>query len=553
MLKAIELENSKAFGQRTRIDLAPITLIFGQNSAGKSSILQSLNLLKQTRESRESGAPLLPRAEGGIADLGSFQELLFDHDLSRTLSIGLHVDARGDRNSPFRMREWFGAQPPESIGLSLRFQRTSPEAEVEMAGFDVSWPALDEPLASFSPRNLSKHEQRLVSRFYWHPARGRQRSQQRKLRAAECKRLSSDVRVWEPIFPEWLRQRAKISKALQNMQKEVSSTGAPLGPAGDIEDPNEAQNERQRWLDRLQSAIAFYSDEFSLAGFIERMTLGSRSAVVALDGLVPAPLGPIGEAALPEFTALDYRRSRERNVVPVLNISAVAPVTGRLVEDALEALFPMGPFRRPPERWYIFTGTSPEDVGYRGDLLPDLLFRRSDLIGAANKWLEQLGIGYALRVRPIGKHASDLFEVRLVDRMRSSEVEVALSDVGFGISQILPFLVQTLASNGQIISIEQPEVHIHPKLQADLGDLLAEAISEPYSHQFLVETHSEHLILRLQKLVRERRLKPADISVIFVSRGAEGSRARRLRLDESGRFIDEWPGGFFAERLRELR
>ena len=92
MLKAIGLENFKAFGSATKIDLAPITLIFGQNSAGKSSILQALSLLKQTKESRESGAQLLPRAEGGIADLGSFQELLFNHDLSRTLTIALQVD-----------------------------------------------------------------------------------------------------------------------------------------------------------------------------------------------------------------------------------------------------------------------------------------------------------------------------------------------------------------------------------------------------------------------------------------------------------------------------
>jgi predicted ATPase len=79
MLKAIELENFKAFGERNRIDLAPITLIFGENSAGKSSILQAMSLLKQTRQSRESGALLLPRTEGGIVDLGGFQELLFDH------------------------------------------------------------------------------------------------------------------------------------------------------------------------------------------------------------------------------------------------------------------------------------------------------------------------------------------------------------------------------------------------------------------------------------------------------------------------------------------
>ena len=132
-------------------------------------------------------------------------------------------------------------------------------------------------------------------------------------------------------------------------------------------------------------------------------------------------------------------------------------------------------------------------------------------------------------------------------------MNVALPDVGFGISQLLPFIVQSLVPGEQIISIEQPEVHVHPKLQADLGALLAEVIiNEPHQKQFIVETHSEHLILRLQRLVRKKEIKPEDVSVIYVSRGPEGAKAERLRLDEDGDFIDDWPGGFFPERLREL-
>ena len=92
MLHSLELENFKAFGERARIPFAPITLIFGENSAGKSTILQALNLLKQTRESRDAGALLLPRAENGIVDFGSFKEMIFDHDLKRTLSIRIETN-----------------------------------------------------------------------------------------------------------------------------------------------------------------------------------------------------------------------------------------------------------------------------------------------------------------------------------------------------------------------------------------------------------------------------------------------------------------------------
>lgn len=97
MLRSIQLENFKAFGQRTIIPLAPITLIFGQNSAGKSSVLQALSLLKQSRTNRDTGALLLPRTEGGYADLGSFQEMVFDHDLTRTVAIRFDVSCSWGR------------------------------------------------------------------------------------------------------------------------------------------------------------------------------------------------------------------------------------------------------------------------------------------------------------------------------------------------------------------------------------------------------------------------------------------------------------------------
>ena len=551
MFKSIEVENFKAFGDKTIVEFAPITLIFGPNSAGKSSILQALSLLKQTREGREPGAPLLPRAEGGIVDLGSFQEMLFDHDLERTLSIGLQILTKGNPYPRRFFRQWFGGHIPDSIGLSLLFERPTIESEVQVAGFSIDWPPLNEPLASFSPRRITERERSFVGRYFWHTSQAQQGSQQRKLRAAECTFLSTSRSIWKRIYARWSKHPESIASALDTMRKEISATGLPFIPAGDVEDSETTQQETQRWHDRLQRALRFYTNPFTYEQFVARMASEARSAVVALDGFVPVPLH-LGGSAAPELFAMAYGRPPEHHNIPLFDIARIAPFVGRLVENALESLFPMGPFRRPPERWYIFTGTSPEDVGYRGDLLPDLLFRRPDLIKEANEWLERLDIGYSLRVRRIGQRGSDLFEVRLVDRRRAQRVNVALSDVGFGISQILPFIVQTLASSRQAISIEQPEVHLHPKLQADLGDLLSTAISKPYEHQFLVETHSEHLVLRLQKLVRERHLRPEDISVIFVSRTAKGSDAQRLRLDDNGRFVDDWPGGFFSERLREL-
>ena len=551
MLKSIAIQNFKAFSQRTEIDLAPITLIFGQNSAGKSSILQVLSLLKQTRESREAGAPLLPRAEGGIADLGSFQELLFDHDLSRTLSIGLQVHTPPGRFDSHILRQILGDRALHCMGLSLQFRRPAPDDEVQVAAFSIDWPELQEPLASFSTRELLEGERRQIAPYYWHPSRSRRQSLQRRLRAATCGRLSDSPHLWETIYSAWRTHGDTIVKALESLRQDLPSGAFPFLPDDDEDNSAEAEEYRAGWQRSLKSASQFYSRPFTFEQFVSRMTSETDSAVVAMHGFIPVRLHrPV--VAHPELFAMSFGRSQEHNKLPVLDVTHLATFIGHMLEESLESLFPMGPFRRPPERWYIFTGSSPEDVGYRGDLLPDLLFRRPELVEEANQWLDRLDIGYSLRVRPVGGSSGDLFEMRLVDRKREQEVDVALSDVGFGISQILPFVVQSLASREQVISIEQPEVHLHPKLQADLGDLLATAIGEPYKHQFLVETHSEHLVLRLQKLVRMRKLDPEDVSVIFVSRGSGGSIARRLHIDTDGRFVDEWPGGFFAERLREL-
>ena len=185
-------------------------------------------------------------------------------------------------------------------------------------------------------------------------------------------------------------------------------------------------------------------------------------------------------------------------------------------------------------------------------MLPDLLSGDPELVKQTNEWLKRLDIDHMLEVKSVGTDPEHPFAVRLIDTRRKELVNVALPDVGFGISQLLPFIVQSLVSEKQIISIEQPEVHVHPKLQADLGDLLAEAIKEPRHNRFIIETHSEHLILRLQRLVRQKQIEPEEVSVIYVSRRPGGAKAERLHLDEDGDFIDDWPNGFFTERLREL-
>ena len=555
MLRSLELENFKAFGERARIQFAPITLIFGENSAGKSSILQVLNLLKQTRESREADVPLLLRGGNEIVNLGSFQEMLFDHDLKRTLSV--RIEAAVDRRSPFR-----SLYRKNKIAIEFSFKRSSTQPEVLLEQIGIYGMGSPECIAKFqplSPLEKSNEFSRRVGFYgnrFLHTPRSFSSS---KITSLKCVELTEETEYWEQEFKWCKNNEEQICSRLEERKAHLEQSLEHQDDEG-IEDDeqeysNEESNRLQRNLDLLNADLKFFLSGFDLESYISKRQQEEMDRIMDVQGFLPIQI-----------------RSRERNTIItrvrsllnqqsddiVFNVSEFVMLAGRALERVLEVLFPMGPFRSPPERWYIFRGTTPQDVGYRGNLLPDLLFRNSKLVEETNEWLKQLDIGYALTVKPIGTDSGDLFEVRLIDTCRKEKVNednvnVALPDVGFGISQLLPFVVQSLVSKGQIISIEQPEVHVHPRLQADLGDLLVEAIKPKRGNQFIIETHSEHLVLRLQRRVYEKKIKPEDVSVIYVSRGPEGAEAQRLRLDEEGDFIDEWPDGFFPERLRELR
>ena len=175
------------------------------------------------------------------------------------------------------------------------------------------------------------------------------------------------------------------------------------------------------------------------------------------------------------------------------------------------------------------------------------------LVEKVNGYMEFIGLPYTLEVRvvsntifPISSHAFYLRDVR-------NQALLGMQDVGFGVGQLIPVLAELAATTGGVLLLEQPELHLHPKMQAELGQLLATAVQEREGFQIVAETHSEHMILRLMRLVREGKLAHDLIQILYVDQNEKGeAQVTELPLDKDGEFEKNWPDGFFDERLNEL-
>jgi hypothetical protein len=208
----------------------------------------------------------------------------------------------------------------------------------------------------------------------------------------------------------------------------------------------------------------------------------------------------------------------------------------------------VGPLRQQPKRFYEISGEIPDAVGAQGENAPEILLKRKDqtFVKGIKEWVARFDLAWDIKCETL---SPGIFAVRLLGKGAPSTVDFA--DTGFGLSQILPLIVQGFhGGGGDMIIVEQPEIHLNPKLQCVLADFFASLVS--LNKGVIVETHSEHLIMRIRSLIAEGALKPEHVALYFLEpKNGEGS-VRRIPIHADGHIEpDEWPKGFFQESLRE--
>ena len=135
-----------------------------------------------------------------------------------------------------------------------------------------------------------------------------------------------------------------------------------------------------------------------------------------------------------------------------------------------------------------------------------------------------------------------------------SNLNISQMHIGLGYPIILPFIVQSLIARNKIILTEEPEVHLHPKLEADLAELICESAKNRHN-QFIIETHSEDFLLRLLKNIRLKKIEPKDISVNYISNEIgknKGVVVNNIPINAQGGYSTPWKDDLFAERAREF-
>ena len=572
-LSRIEIENFKAIEKRQAIDLKPITLLFGPNSAGKSTILQALHYVREILE-RQNPDPDRTIA-GGPIDLGGFKALVHNHELDRAIRIKLVVDLfeeQGSDHLPLNSgtsltdARFDNLDVRYIVGESIDRQDYAVVQEVGVA-IEVRWSDL--LVGPYVSSLVIEMDHQSVAAIKSPPQKGRA--------------ILTDFNFAHPLLRQIMDDDDRVG------QREAEALGIAEA-VGDAENqPITSPLSGEVWelsRDLAKETVALDARDF-------RVTVATRiGALPCLDEQLSLGLRD------PDVKKLELERNtpRVRGLAALLDELILGPV--RIAREMLRSTTYIGPLRDIPARGFRPRLSPDESRWAQGLAAWDLLYTevKGNLTEAVNDWLssgDKLRTGYriekiAFREIPVPSRMSSLFDRGLMQEdigelqelyeNLDTRVEVALrdfeqgiivlpSDVGVGVSQMVPIVVGCLADGVGLLIMEQPELHVHPAVQVGLGDLFVNAISADSlsvnaNKSIIVETHSEHIMLRLLRRVRETTegdlppgapsLTPDILSVVYVEPADDGVNFRPLRVDNEGEFIDRWPHGFFGERAAEL-
>jgi predicted ATPase len=530
MLQSITLENFQSVGELTTIPLGRITLIFGPNGAGKSSIFRALKLAQSNLENI-GGQPLI--FSRGDTDLIGYKNVVFGHKSETDMKIGFQFKA---------LDLWSSFTTQMTIQGTFRDPGWAYEEGYAIHNYEIL----------YTISNSGINEISFEFNF---------QDRKDELDQKKSKLSFKKVEDWEHGMTfDWQLDLENLSNF-----PELFRFGKMLEDTGSWGDRAKNSN----WYkERIPSEPADFPDLAALSTAVYDHAFGGQTNRVA--GQPPL--------AVPDFegnTPSNYESLEES--MDAVNTAISECIAG--LKFNLQKLKWLGPLRSSPAG--LSYGSNQNMTGKSN--FTDSNEARELLVKAVSKWLfiitERFKYSENLITSELGEQ---IVEQLVVDT--ASGAHVGFDFVGIGLSQILPVLIEGFSEDSKILLIEQPELHLHPRAQSEVADFLIEAsqgllrdrtieesriqtVLEELSYavpheetqgtkvpekQIIVETHSENMILRFQKRIREGSLKAEDLTVLYVDPTEEGSKITKLRLSDTGEFLDKWPQSFQEIRLDDL-
>lgn len=216
------------------------------------------------------------------------------------------------------------------------------------------------------------------------------------------------------------------------------------------------------------------------------------------------------------------------------------------VRNYLGDLSFIGPIREYPHRIYEITNETYNTVGSKGENFPNLLKKLGVQNKVLNQWIQKFGFGDKIELK---HHYSNTYSIRFCKD--DCDYYTSIANSGFGASQVLPLIIQSLVSPKRSVTIaEQPEIHLNPKIQCVLAELFVSMANK--GQTVIIETHSEHLLLRLRRLIAEEKINSENVAIYFVEKDGTDSKIKEIKLQENGHINPiDWPKDFLGESLKE--
>ena len=591
-LDALRLANFKAFGPSQRVPLRPITLVFGANSSGKSSILHAIALAHHAVETGDLDTQRT-RVGGESIDLGGFRQYVHRRQLDSQVEMAFELDP-GKLSG--KLASMLGASRLPVVdlaiggGIAYKYETISGRRDLEAervfggAGLERFTLEVDgAPMLSMSMR--AGGDLRLDRLDHAHPAfreilRGilALTTTARTVREEDFDRLAP---VLDRLAPGTTARRKGLFPRIENPNSEEAGTSNRLLPV--------SSGRREEDLARAAELLL----PTVLQDLVSGLSTALEDEIRRLRYLGPLRSYPPRHLAFSQHHdanwfagggyAWDVVRTRKdirdrvnqwlgdtdhmktpyelqvRDLLPADTLSPqLATGLAGSLEDLTRGLLVELEGDSPSEPLSLALESARQELAFGAVDLGDLSeIDVAELVGSlvdaeptSEEWVQRI----------VEARREVIQDLVLIDKR--SNTPVSHRDVGIGVSQVLPVLVSAYAYTGKLIAIEQPEIHLHPALQAELSDVFLESALGGAGNRFLIETHSEHLILRILRRIRETTdgelpegamaVTPADVSVLYVQPGPAGAEVIHLPITPDGDFEQLWPDGFFDERAAEL-